>query len=142
MAEGDLVEAVLGRVAVDIAAAQARAQGTVGFSLRDLFHDYGVGITPFDGMRDSAREQPLAHGAVIPARLTLVERVGEDLEAAARAQAQLVEQREQGVGILAAGEADQDAVAALDHVVVGDGLAQIVQQLAFDLFRVHTDFPG
>jgi len=65
--------------------------------------------------------------------LLLIQGIRKHLEAIAVALAQLMEQVQQGKGILAAGQAYHHPIAFLDHVVVGDGLAQIMEQLLFQL---------
>ena len=56
-------------------------------------------------------------------RLLLVEVDGDDLERDWRALLQREEDIEQCITVLAAGQADHDAVAGLDHRVVGNGFA-------------------
>ena len=55
------------------------------------------------------------------ARLLLVHVHRHDAELDGRDLLQVQQHIEQGVAVLAAREADQDLVAVLDHVVVGDG---------------------
>ena len=62
------------------------------------------------------------------ARLLLVEIHGDELEAHRRDLAHLQQDVEQGMAVLAAGQADHDAVALFDHVEVADGLADVAAQ--------------
>jgi hypothetical protein len=61
-------------------------------------------------------------------RLLLVEIDRHQLEAHGRLRLQRQQHVEQGVGILAAGQADHDLVALPDHAEVGDGLAHLAAQ--------------
>jgi hypothetical protein len=67
------------------------------------------------------------------AGVALVQVDGEQREADRRALLKQREQVEEGVGVLAAGHADQDAVAVLDERVVGDGAADAAEEGAFEL---------
>ena len=70
------------------------------------------------------------------ARLLLVEVDRHDLEANRCDLLQVEQHVEQGVAVLATGQADHDLVAVLDHVVVGDGFAGKTAQAFLQLVLV------
>ena len=69
------------------------------------------------------------------AGLLLVEIDGDELEAHRRLALQAQQHVEQRVGVLAAGQADHDDVAVVDHPVVADGLADEAAQLGLELLE-------
>ena len=128
VAEGDLGRAELAGDAVEHAAAQARAQRAGGLALGNhaLHHRVGVLILDVEGHAQFLEVGGQHFGR--KTRLLLVEVHGDELEAHRRDLAQLQQDVEERMAVLAAGEADHDAVAVLDHVEVADGLADVAAQ--------------
>ena len=80
------------------------------------------------GERHADRAQVAGQHIGVVVGLLLVQMHGDEFEAHRRLGLQLAQDVEQRVRILAAGKADHDAVAVLDHVVVGDGLPDLAAQ--------------
>ena len=68
------------------------------------------------------------------ARLLLVQIHRQQFEADRGAPLQILQQREERVAVLAAAQADHDAIAFDNHVEVGDGLAYAAQQFPLQQF--------
>ncbi len=135
MAERDLGRPQFAGDAIQHAAAQARTQRTGGLAFRDHALDDGIGVLVLDveGHIDAA--QVVGQHLGRKARLLLVEIDRDDVEIDRRVFAQEEQDVEQGEGILAAGKADHDLVAGLDHVEVGNGLADLAAQALGELVR-------
>lgn len=121
--EGHLGRADLVGEGVQRATAQARAQRAGGLAFRDLLLDHRVGVLLDDVVLDADRLQVLRQDMLGKTGLLLVHVHRDDLEADRRDLLQVEQDVEHGVAVLAAGQADHDLVAILDHVEVGDGLA-------------------
>jgi ribonuclease BN (tRNA processing enzyme) len=70
------------------------------------------------------------------ARLLLVEIHRDQAEVDRRALLHRHQHREHGVGILAAGDADEQRIAVFDHVVISDGSADIAFQALFQALKI------
>src|ERR1035438_5657218 len=131
MAERDLRRADLGCDLVERAAAQARAEAAHRLAFGHEALDDAIRVLLDDAELQAARRQVLGQHMAGEAGLLLVEIDRDDLEVEPRALAQFAEDVEQRVAVLAAGDADHDAVARFDHREVDDRLAdQAVQPLA------------
>ena len=128
VAERDLGGAQLARHAVQDAAPQPRAQAAHRLSLGHEALDDAVGILVLDPERHAQAAQVRGQHLGREARLLLVEVDGDEVEAHRRARAQRQQDVEQRVAVLAAGQADHDPVALLDHRVVGDRLPDLALQ--------------
>src|SRR5262249_29713471 len=73
------------------------------------------------------------------ARLLLIEIDGNDLEAKRRAVLERQQNIEQRVTVLAAGQADHDAIAGFDHREITDRLADLAAQAFFELVGLELD---
>ena len=124
------------------AAAQARAQRTRGLALGDLFLDDRIGISLDDPVVDSQISQIARQDFGRKARLLLVEIHGDQPESNGRPLQHGEQHVEQGVRVLAAGDADQNGVAILDHVVVDDGLADATFKKLSQLLQGIRGFHG
>src|SRR5882672_7747468 len=128
VAEGDLRAAEPLRGAVEDAAAQARADRAGGLSLRDQPLHHAVGVL--------AEHQHLGSGAAevelqLAGReswMPLIEIARDQRELDRRAPLQVLEQVQQRERVLAARDADQDAIAGLDQAEVGDGAAHVAEK--------------
>ncbi|MCY1540157.1 hypothetical protein D9M68_757780 [compost metagenome] len=121
--EGHLGRADLVGVGVQRAAAQARAQRAGGLAFRDLLLHHRVGVLLDDVVRHADGLQVGRQHVLGEAGLLLVHVHGHDLELDRRDLLQVQQHVQHGVAVLAAGQADHDLVAILDHVEVGDGFA-------------------
>src|SRR5665647_2419683 len=74
------------------------------------------------------------------ARMLLVEIDRDDIEGYRRARAQLEQHVEQAIAVLAARQADHDAVAGFDHVEIGDRLPGEAAQALLQLVRFEALF--
>ena len=93
-----------------------RPAGTFSVTMR-------IGVAVLDAVRDAHAGEELGQHGRREAGLALVEVAGEELDRQQAAPSQLGQRREQRVAVLAAGEADQPAVAGRDHGVGLDRLA-------------------
>ena len=114
--------------AIEHAASQPRAQRTGGLALGDQALDDRIGVLLLDVEGNAQALEVVGQHVGGKAGLLLVEIDGDDVEMDRRVLAQIEQDVEQAEGILAAGQADHDLVAVLDHVVVGDGLADRAAQ--------------
>ena len=128
VAQRDLVGAQLAGDPVQDAAAQPRAQAAHRVALGNHALDHRVGVLVLDVEVDAAALQVGRQHLGREARLLLVEVDRDDREVDRRALLQVQQDVEQRVAVLAAREADHDTVALLDHVVVGDRLADLAVQ--------------
>ena len=117
VAEGKLGNPARTDRVVERAAAHLRAQRAGVFflphvedDLLDVGPDPGVGDVPLGAERGHGREVHALEAELDRDRL---EREGQGVEAA-----QMVEREEQQQAVLAAGDADRNGVARLDHVIV------------------------
>ena len=133
VAERDLGRAELARDAIEHAAAQARAEAAHRPAFGDEALDDRVGVLLDDPVVDAEPGQVLGQHLGRKARLLLVEVDGDDRELDRRALAQLDQDVEQRVAVLAARDADHDAVAVLDHREVGDRAADLAMQALLQL---------
>jgi hypothetical protein len=90
----------------------------------------------------AAAGQVLGQHVFREAGLLLVEVDRHDVEVHRRALAQGQQQVEQRVAVLAARQADHDLVAGLDHVEVGDRLADLAVQPLAQLVGLVRGLPG
>jgi hypothetical protein len=128
VAERDLGEAFPLGVGVERAAAQPRAEPAHGLALGHHALDHAVGVLLEDLERHADLLQvPRQHVGVV-AGLLLVEVHRHQFEAHRRLGPELQQDVEHPVGVLATGQADHHLVAVLDHVEVGDGLADLAPQ--------------
>ena len=136
MAERDLVAAEFLGDAVDDAAAQARAERAGRLAGRDLLLDDRVGVLLDDAELDAELAEVLGQDVRREAGLLLVEVHRDQAELDRRALLQRHQQREQRVRVLAAGDADEDGVAVLDHVVVGDRPTDVAEQAFLQALQI------
>ncbi|MCW0448241.1 hypothetical protein NB706_001075 [Xanthomonas sacchari] len=128
VAQRDLGDAVLRRVAVQRAAAQPRTQRTQGLAFRHHPGDHRISVL-FDHMPGHAALAQVGRQHVGgKARLLLVQVHRHQLERYRRLALQLQQDVQQGVAVLAAGQAHHDLVAGADHAEIGDGLADLPAQ--------------
>ncbi|MCY1173385.1 hypothetical protein D9M73_135410 [compost metagenome] len=121
--EGHLGRADFVGEGVERATTQARAQRTGGLAFRNQLLDHRVGVFLDDVVLDAQALEVGRQYVLGEARLLLVHVHRDDLELDRRHFLQVQQNIEHGVAVLAAGQADHDLVAILDHVVVGDGFA-------------------
>jgi hypothetical protein len=100
--------------------------------------DHAVGVLLDDAEGKAERLQMGGQDGGVIAGLLLVEVHGNQLEANRCAALQPVQDIEQGPGILAAGQANHDAIAVLDHRVVGNCLAHLMAQVTLKTGEVGT----
>ena len=111
VAEDDGGAALLAGDAVEVAAAEARAERAVGAALGDLVGDDGIGVAVLDAVRHAHAGEELGEHGGREAGLALVEVAGEEVDRQQAAPFELGEGGEQRVAVLAAGEADEPAAA-------------------------------
>src|SRR5438132_2374425 len=142
VAERDLGRAHLARDVIEDAATQPGAQPAHRLAFGDdALHD-GIGVLHLDAVGNAERVEVIGQDALGVPRVALIEVDGDELERNRRALAQLQEHVEQGVAVLAAGEAHHDAVAFPDHAVVADRLADEPAQAFFELSRLEALLAG
>ena len=139
VAQRDLGGAQLFGHAVQDAAAQAAAQAAHGLALRDHALDDAVGVLRFDVKGHAQFAQVIGQDVRWKAGLLLVQVDGDQAEVDGRALLQLEQNVEHGVAVFAAGDADHDLVAFLDHVEVHDGAADFAAQALFELHVLALD---
>ena len=98
--------------------------------MRDDFLDDGIGVLAHDVMFEVVRYQLRPQGRRIVSGLPLIEVHGQQLEVDRCSAAQSVEEKQQGVAVLATRERDQDAIAGRDQIEICDSPAHIVEELA------------
>ncbi len=140
MAERDLGCAQFGGDPVQDAAPQARAQRAGGLAFRNQALDDAVGILVFDMVGDTQLVQVGRQDMVGEIRLFLIQVYRDDLEIDRRPFAQGHQDIQQGVTILAAGQADHHLVAVLDHIEIADRLANLAAQALVQLIVFVRDF--
>jgi len=128
VAERDLGRAHFACDAIENAAAQARAEAAHRAAFGNEALDDRVRVLFDDPEVDAEPGQVLGKHLGREARLLLVEVDGDDREVGRGALAQLDQDVEQRVAVLAARDADHDAVAVLDHREVGDRAADLAMQ--------------
>ena len=134
VAEGDDVGAHLFADGVDGAAAEAAAEVA---TVAGLFFDeaeagFVADVEPFD----VALFEIVAEGSDGGEELALLDGEGADLKIDGGAFLEEQEDFEEGDGVLAAGEADGDAVSIADHVELLDGLADFSEQCFFEIHYI------
>jgi len=128
MAEDDGRTAFLARDAVEIAAAQARAERAHRAPRRDLRGHHGIGVLIFDPVRHAHAGQELGQHGGRKAGLALIQIAGQKVHRQQAAPFQFGQDRQQGIAVLAARQADQPAVAGADHAIGLDRLAHVLHQ--------------
>lgn len=123
VAESDLVAAEFLGSPVNNAATQAGTQRARCLAFGNLFLDDGVGVGLDNPVFDAQAVEILRQDMFWKTGLLLVEIHGNQAEFDRCALLQGHQHIEQGVGVLAPRQANQDGVAILDHVVVADGFA-------------------
>ncbi|MNT13865.1 hypothetical protein D3C72_1488470 [compost metagenome] len=139
VAQGHLVAAQLVGHLVQDGTAQARAQAAGGLALGHHALDDAVGVLVFDVEIDAYACQVLRQHMLGETGLLLVKVDGYEVELDRCAGAQLHQDVEQGVAVLAAGHADHHLVAVLDHVVVANGAGHFAAQALFQLVVLALD---
>ncbi|ENN89185.1 hypothetical protein RHSP_62606 [Rhizobium freirei PRF 81] len=128
MAEHQRVAAFFAGDAIEIAAAQARTERAIGCPLRHfLLHDR-IGIAILNTMRDTNLRQIFRQNMLRKIRLALIEIAGNQFDGQQPAPFEIEQQRQQTIGILAAGEPDEPALLALQHLEIVHCLAHLPQQ--------------
>jgi len=128
MAQGNFGNAVFFGIAVQSPPSQSGTQAAGRAAFRYDALDDAVGV-PFDDVVGNAeRFQILGQDMLGKAGLLLVQVDGDQFEFDRRGFLQIQQNVEQGIGILAAGQTDHDLVAVFDHVVIGDGVADVMTQ--------------
>src|SRR6218665_2307960 len=107
-------------------------EGAGGLALGDQPLDDAVGVFGFDVVWHAGAGQVPGQHMRGKARLLLVQVHRHQVEGDGRAGAQLEQDVQQRVAVLAAGHADHDFVAGFDHVEVVDGLAHCAAQALFE----------
>ncbi|MNM84990.1 hypothetical protein D3C81_970950 [compost metagenome] len=142
VAERHLGRADLVGVGVQRAAAQTRAQRAGGLAFRDLLLHHRVGVLLDDVVLHADGFQVLRQHVLGEAGLLLVHVHRDDLELDRRHLLQIQQDVQHGVAVLAAGQADHDLVAVLDHVEVGDGFAGLAAQAFLQFVLVDRKGAG
>ena len=136
MAQRNFADAVFLGEPVQRTAAQPRAKAAHGFAIGyDALH-HGIGVLFDDVVSNPQFTQIVRQHMGRKVRLLLIEIDRGDLEAHRRAALQAQQHVEQGVGILAAGQAHHDVIAVGDHFEVADGLAYRAAQLRGKLLEI------
>ena len=141
VAQGDLGGADLLGEAVEGAAAQPRAERAGGLALRRLLLDHRVGVALEDMVLDADGLEVLGQHLLGETGLLLVEVDRHQREVDRGVALQAAQDREQGVAVLAAGEANHHPVALVDHAVVDDGVTDLAAQALLELVEL-TPAPG
>src|SRR4029079_13809583 len=128
MAERDLRRADLARDAIQYAAAKPRAQRAHRRAVGNHALDDAVRVLLDDAEVDAAAREIARQHVGREAGLLLVEVDGDDCEWLRRAPLQRQQDVEEPVAVLAARQANHDAVAAFDHRVIGDRRADLAAQ--------------
>ncbi len=121
--------------AIENAAAQARAKPAHRLAGLDDARDDRVRVLGDDVVADPEVGQVGRQHVRRKPGLLLVEIDGDQLEGHRGLALQREQHVEQGVGILAAGQADHHDVPVLDHPVVADGLADEAAELGLELLE-------
>ena len=114
---------LLARDAVEIAAPEPRAERAIGAALGQLVGDHRIGILVLDAVRDAVGAEIVRQDVFRVIRLALVEIAGKQLDRQQAAPFEVEQQGKQAIGILAARERNQPALAGLHHGEVFDRLA-------------------
>ena len=134
--QGDLVGADLLGEAVEGAAPQPRAERAGGLALGGLLLDHRVGVALEDMVLDADTVQVLGQYVLGEARLLLVKVDRHQREVHRGVALQAAQDLQQGVAVLAAGEAHHHPVAIVDHAVVDDGVAHLAPQALLQLVEL------
>jgi len=119
-----------------MAAPQPRAERAVGVALRDLVGHHRIGVLVLDAVRYAVLRQEFRQDVFREIRLALVEVAGEQLDRQQPAPFQVEQYRQQSIGILAARQRHQPALARLRHREILDRLAHIAQQALSQLVEL------
>jgi hypothetical protein len=122
---------------VENPAAQARAQRARRRGRIELVVDHLADRGVLDAALPAAIGAGLGDHVVLVALVAGVDVDGDQGEVDRRAQAQLVEDLQQGPAVLAAREADHDAVAVLDEEVIGDRPRRFLRDTRFQLGSIR-----
>jgi hypothetical protein len=123
MSQGDLgATELLGR-AVEDPPAEPGAEAAVGLVRRDLLGHDRVGVLGQHVELSPASLEPAPERLAVVAGLLLVEVDRDEREFDRGVAAQLVEEDEEGAGVLASRDGDQDPLAGLDHAELDHDLA-------------------
>ncbi len=109
--------------AVKMATAQTAAQRTEGPARRDLVHHDGVGVLILDPVGDAHLLKESGQYGRGKIRLPLIQIAGQNFDRQQPAPFQFMQDREQGIAVLAARQTDQPFAARFDHTVFFDRLA-------------------
>ena len=140
MTERDLRGAKLAGNAVQRAATQPRAQRAHRCTFGDQPLDDTVGVLLDDAERHAAALEIAWQHVGGEARLFLIKVDGNKLEGLRRAPLQRQQDIEQAVAILAARQADHDAIVGVDHRIVGDRLPNKPAQALLKLVELEVRF--
>jgi len=128
MAENQCLAAFLARYAIEIAAPQPRTQRAIGGALRHLFGHDRIGVAIFDPVRDAEAGQEIRQDVLGKVRLALIEIAGQKIDRQQAAPFEVVQQRQQRVGILTAGDTNKPAGAGPRHAALRDRFTHFTQQ--------------
>ena len=135
MPERDLVGTeFLGRT-IDDATAQTRTERAGRLALGNLFLDDRIRILLDDAVLDTQAAQISRKHVGGETRLLLIQIHCNQAKIHRRTLTQGHQCRQHGVGILAAGQADENGVAVLDHVVIGNRLADVAFKALFQTLK-------
>ena len=129
VAQRDAGGADLLGIAVENAAAQARAERAGGFAFRRQLLNYGISVLLQDLEDHAEILQVFRQHVPGKARLFLVEVYGNDFEIDGCMLLQVEQNIEQCVRVFAAGQTHHDLIAIADHVIVCNCLADQTAQL-------------
>ena len=130
MAEGNFVAAQLLRMAVEIAAAHARAQIAGGFF---DFIDRVKNLRLEDGQRNAEKLCVALDERAVRVAVTRVHDQKDQFEGNFIAALELLKELRHQHGVFAAGDADRDFVAGLNHLIVDDGFDEGIEERDFIL---------
>ena len=131
VAERDFAAAFLNSNVVENSPPQARAQRAGRFALLQCSFDNGVGVFLNNAKWNFVDSQIFRKHVRREARLFLIEVYSQQFEADRCAHLQVAQQREERETVLAAAQADHDAVPVNDHVEIRDGLSNASQKFPF-----------
>lgn len=138
MAQRQTVRANLVGIGIQIAAAQARTQGTGGFALWNLVHHDRVGIALEDVVLHAQRLKVGRQNLLGEAWLLLIKVDRHQFKANRRDFLQVQQHVQHGVAVFATRQANHHLVAVLDHVVIRDRLSGQTTQAFLQLVLVDT----
>jgi len=109
MAEHDRRAPLFARDAVEMPPAQSRAKCAIGAARTGLFLDDGIGVARLDPVGHAQRGEPAGQDLARESRLALVEVAGQKVDRKPALRAEIEQNGEEGMAVLAAGEADEPA---------------------------------